>query len=77
VAQPSSDEPLPASESDSNPTQLQSSTKLPSAAQSKQRLIALLTRSQQPTNSATPKVQSNNKARMYRQELINRLLKSR
>jgi len=70
-------EPLPASESDEGEgiTQLQSSH-LPSAQQSKQRLVALLTRSPL-TNSTKTTIQSNSKARMYRQELINRLLKSK
>jgi hypothetical protein len=69
-----SDESLPASEGD-DVSQMQSSTGLPSAQQSKQRLVALLTRSQLANSNKTA-VQSNSKARMYRQELINRLLKS-
>ncbi|MDZ4874226.1 MAG: hypothetical protein CLLPBCKN_003622 [Chroococcidiopsis cubana SAG 39.79] len=65
---------LPGVEGD-NISQLQSSTKLPSAQQSKQRLVAILTRSQ--TNRTTTAIQSNSKARIYRQELIDRLLKSK
>jgi len=68
-------EPSPALES-KGISQLQSSSQLPSAQQSKQRLAALLTRSQL-ANSTKTTVQSNSKARMYRQELINRLLKSK
>lgn len=67
-------ESSPASEAEGI-SQLQSSH-LPSAQQSKQRLAALLTRSPR-TNSTATAVQSNSKARMYRQELINRLLKSK
>jgi hypothetical protein len=70
-----SNESLPASEGD-RLGQLQSSAQLPSAQQSKQRLVALLTQSQLARSTKTA-VQSNSKARMYRQELIDRLLKSK
>lgn len=67
-------EPVPASESED--TSQQQSSRLPSAQQSKQRLVALLTRSPLANGTKTT-VQSNSKARMYRQELIDRLLKSK
>lgn len=70
-----SHESLPAVEGE-NISRLQSSGKLSSAQQSKQRLVAMLTRSPR-TNSTSTAVQSNSRARMYRQELINRLLKSK
>jgi hypothetical protein len=71
---PPANEPVPASESED--TSQQQSSRLPSAQQSKQRLVALLTRSPLANGTKTT-VQSNSKARMYRQGLIDRLLKSK